>query len=186
MVRVRKHNRRSKKGKRYRVRKHNRRGSISKKNRKVFSGLAKHPFEVGGRIDLKKKDVERIDVYFGDVYGVDIPKNKDYELKYHTHPPRDTIIPSKSDIIAMQEDNERGQIIFNKNIALEITESKKFQKTKQSTIRRIDKMVQQDFERGMTNKEFYLKYKPIFKRQLGLKMKWHGPKKAMRLDTKWI
>lgn len=180
-VQVRKHKRKGKT-----VRSYTKRISISKRKRKVFTGLAKQDYEVGGVMDFEKHGLENVKLHFGHAYGVQFPHNRDYEISYHTHPRKHSVIPSYSDIVSMKKDKEREQLIFNKNVALSIAEKNKFKKISSKKIKQIDSMIQNDLDKGISDKKIYRKYKPILLKELGLKMSWHNPNKRIKLESEVI
>jgi len=193
MVTIRKHRHqgkvkyRTKKGKiKYRKRPlHNR---ISKNKRKVFTSLAKQPYELGGPLDFEKGNLENAKIHFGDASEVEFDWDPDYEGTFHTHISIEgaSIMPSFEDINSMKETKEREQLIFHKNIALSIAESDKFQKVSDKKIKEVSNLLQRDYVKGMSDKSMYNKYKPIFKRELGLDMNWHKPKKDIKLKSRSV
>lgn len=178
-------------GKKYsRIRRHNRqiKSRISKKKRKIFTTMAKQPFEVGGQLDFEKGELENVKMHFGKKAELEFDWDPDYETSFHTHPPFEgtTIMPSYEDIKSMKDTKEKEGLILHKNIGLSIAEEKKFARINRKTIRRISNALQNDFEKGMSDRALYRKYKPIFRHKLGLQMKWHGADKDIKLESRSV
>lgn len=185
---VKKHSRRTK-WKKIRVKKHKRRlnNRISRRKRRVFTGLARQPYETGGQLDFTKGELDNVKLHFGDGYELEFDWDPDYEVSWHTHPgKRNPAFPSYQDIVSMRETNEREGIIFGRNIALSVAESKKFQNIPDHKIREVYKRIQKDLNRNASDKTLYKKYKPIFRKELGLSLRRHSPNKDIRLHTKWV
>jgi hypothetical protein len=167
---------------------HNNLAVIDKHKRKVFTGLAKQPYEVGGQLDFEQGDLDNAKVHFGNKYELEFPWNPDYETSFHSHPSFEdsSVMPSYEDILSMQQTNEKEQVIFHETIALSIFEKEKFQHLPKKTIKKVSDQLQEDYEDGFTDKELYAKYKPIFKNQLGLLMTWHPAGKDIKLKSKSV
>jgi hypothetical protein len=165
------------------IHKHNK---ITKEKRKVFTGFAQRPYEIGGQMDFERGDLDNIKAYFGNESELEYEYNPDKEVSYHHHPQitSTSIMPSYDDLISMKDTNEREQIIYFKDIALSIYEQQKFQDITKKKLRKVSGMLQSDYEQGMLDKDMYKKYKPIFKKELGLLMTWHKPNTEIKLRTK--
>lgn len=187
-VNVRRHKRKGRKVKKHTRNIRGKKARISKSKRKIFTAFTKYPQEVGGQMDFEYGDLENFKVHFGSDSDLEFDWNPDYELSYHTHPGRNdtSILPSFDDIISMRETNEKEQIIFRGNIALSIAEKSKFRFVPLNRIRRIDDMMHRDFRKGLSDRKIYLKYRPIFKRELGLSMNWHKPGTDIQLESESI
>lgn len=186
---VRKHKRRIGR-KKVTIRRHNRRvkSSISKKQRKLFDAMATLPYEVGGQLDFENGKLQNTKTHFGSGSTLEFDWDPDYEVGYHTHPNvRGTsMMPSYDDIVSMRETNEKEQVILHKNLALSVAEKSRFRKVPLRTIRKLSNAMGRDFKKGMSDRRLYRKYKPIFKREMGLDMKWHNPHMSIRLDSEAI
>jgi hypothetical protein len=161
---------------------------ITKEKRKVFTDLAKRPYEIGGQKDFERGDLKNIKAYFGNESELEYEYDPDFEISYHTHPPHHlgSIMPSYDDLLSMKETNEREQVIYFKNLALSVYEQPKFQNINKKKLMKVSDMLQSDYEQGISDKEMYKKYKPIFKNELGLLMTWHKPNSEIKLRTKSI
>lgn len=165
---------------------HSKKIFISKKKRSVFTSLAKEPFETGGVLDFERDGLENAKVHFGSRRGVSFPHEKDYEVTFHTHPPKHSVIPSLDDLVSMRDDKEKHQLIFNKKIAVSLDESRKFQSISNSKLSKMNVDIERDINKGMTDKQFITKYKSLFKKQLGLNLVWHGPGKQINLKGRVV
>ena len=161
---------------------------ISKKHRKIFTGLAKQPYEIGGQLDFEKGDLEHTKMHFGSGSELEYEWDPDYETSFHSHisSKGTSIMPSYEDILSMKETNEKEQIIFHKKIALSVYEEDKFNKLNIKTIKNVSNDMQEDYENGMNDVMIYKKYKPIFRDKLGLLMKWHNPYNQINLESESV
>lgn len=188
---VRKHRRRIG-GRKVKVKRHTRKTKgtrISGRKRKVFTRLAQNDFEVGGQLDFERGNLENARLHFGNGSELEFPWDPDYEVSYHTHPNlypyvRVSVLPSYQDLISMKETKEREQIIFYRNIAVSVAESEKFQHTPNSKIKKVSNELGKDFKAGMSDYKMVKKYKPIFKKELGLDITFHGPNKPIALKSR--
>jgi hypothetical protein len=191
-TRVRRHTRRVN-GKPISVSKHNRhiKGStISRQKRGAFTALATQPYEVGGQLDFTHGKLDNARMHFGDDSSLEFPFDPDYEVSWHTHPKLNnfkvSIMPSYDDLISMKETDEKEQVIFKGSMAISIAEGKKFSETPISKIKLVSKNLGRDLDLGMSDKELYRKYKPIFKHDLGLEMGWHTADSDINLKTRSV
>lgn len=161
---------------------------ISKRKRKIFTAMARQPYEMGGDLDFENGDLDNAKVYFGNKDEVEFPYNKDRELKFHTHVPlkNSSGMPSYEDILSMKETDEKEQIIFHKRIALSIAEDDKFQRISNKKLMKVSNILQRDYDNGMTDMQLYKKYKPIFRKELGLDMTLHKPNVDIKLKSRSV
>ena len=167
---------------------HRRKARISKRKRKAFTHMAKLPYEVGGQLDFENGNLDNAKVHFGTNSALSFEWNPDYEVSYHTHPDTKhiSILPSLQDLLAMKETKEKEQIIFKGNLALSIAEKEKFESIKPIRLAVISRQMGNELHQGVSDRKIYEKFKPIFRDELGLDMKWHNPNKDIQLSSRSI
>jgi len=187
-VLVKKHNRKINKKTRL-FSKHKGKAIISKKKRKVLDDMFNRDFELGGYLDFEKgKGLENMKIHYGSKYALEFDDDPDYETQIHSHPNIKgvSIMPSYEDIVGMQETNQKEQLIFTRGLAISIAEKDRFRHVSPKRIRQVSNMMQRDFVNGMKDRKMYEKYKSIFRRELGLSMRWHDPNKDIILETRAV
>lgn len=185
------YHKRSKKGKRHGVRKHIRRikkgGRITANQRLIFDVMASQKKEYGGELDIgKKKKLEKFTAYIGTADYVDTP-DEDFELEWHTHPPKGYITPSEFDMASFIKAKEnQAMVIFSKNRAIAITKTSAIKKLKNKNIKkRYDKLYSILEEESLPNKiieEFFIQQL----RRDGFIVKTFKPKSEIEVPIKVI
>ena len=104
---------------------------LKKDKRNIFQFLAKKPTESGGYMDFNKKDLENVEMYFGNENELETP-DADYEIEWHTHPSlglygsRSTdVLPSDMDVydFLINGKHQQASLIFHDNDALALTKT---------------------------------------------------------------
>ena len=158
---------------------------ITPAKRKVFTSLAQRPYEIGGQMDFERGDLKNIKAYFGNEYNLEYEYDPNWESDWHTHVDTgdNSVMPSEQDLLNAKETLERESIIFHKNIGLSIFEHDKFQHITKQKIKKVSDQLQEDYELQMPDIELYKKYKPIFRKELGVDLTWYPPNKPIHLKT---
>lgn len=166
----------------YNKQSNNKKNTLTIKDRKIFSSIAKNPFEAGGEMDFENGRLEHAKLHIGHEGTIEYNRDPDYEVGWHTHHGKGPLLPSYTDIIEAKNSTEKEGIIFKNNEALIMSEDNDFINANEDDIQTLHDKMRNDVMKGMSDYNVYKKYKPMFKK-LGLTMTWYGPGKEIKLQT---
>ena len=155
---------------------------ITAKERQVFTSIANNPFESAGEMDFEKGGLEHARLHIGSEGVIEYARNPDYEVGWHSHHGKGSILPSYTDIVEAKNSSEREGVIFKGKDALSMYEGSKFQSASEDDIQTLHNKMRTDVMTGMSDYNAYKKYKPMFEK-LGLTIMWHKPNKDIPLRT---